>query len=53
LNEGRKVRFTPKGWSVISWQRAISLASSSGVGWVRPVRMPRPPALDTAEASSA
>src|SRR3954470_23175296 len=32
---------------------AISLASNSGVRWVRPVMMPRPPALETAEASSA
>jgi hypothetical protein len=50
---GRKVRLTPKGLSVISRQRAISLASSSGVFCVRPVMMPRPPALDTAAASSA
>ncbi|MCY1238112.1 hypothetical protein D9M72_508320 [compost metagenome] len=50
---GRKVRFTPKGLSVISWQRAISRASSSGVFCVRPVMMPRPPALETAAASSA
>src|SRR5471030_1568553 len=47
------VRFTPNGWSVISRQRLISLARSSGVGWVRPVRMPRAPALETADASSA
>src|SRR5262245_1381437 len=32
---------------------AISLASSSGVFWVKPVMMPSPPALDTAAASSA
>ena len=50
---GRNVRFTPNGWSVISRQRRISLASSSGVFWVRPVISPRPPALDTAAASSA
>src|SRR5476651_1039171 len=47
------VRFTPNGWSVISRQRLISLARSSGVGWVRPVKMPSAPALETAEASSA
>jgi hypothetical protein len=45
--------FTPKGFAVISRQRRISLASSSGVRWVRPVMMPRPPAFDTAAASSA
>jgi len=50
---GRKVRFTPNGLSVISRQRAISFASSSGVFWVSPVMMPRPPAFDTAAASSA
>ena len=50
---GRKVRFTPNGLSVISRQRAISFASSSGVRWVRPVMMPSPPAFDTADASSA
>src|SRR5262245_49589929 len=32
---------------------AISLASSSGVFWVRPVMIPSPPALETAAASSA
>src|SRR5215218_9685630 len=47
------VRFTPNGWSVISRQRLTSLRRSSGVGCVRPVRMPKPPALETAEASSA
>ena len=51
--DGRIVRFTPKGLSVISLQRLISLSRSSGVGWVRAVMMPRPPALDTAAASSA
>src|SRR5690606_8579562 len=47
------VRFTPKGLSVIVRQRAISAASASGVGCVSAVRMPRPPALETAAASSA
>src|SRR5882757_4384137 len=37
----------------MSWQRAISFASNSGVFCVRPVMMPRPPAFETAEASSA
>jgi hypothetical protein len=50
---GKKVRFTPKGASVISWQRAISLANNSGVFCVKPVMMPRPPALETADVSSA
>ena len=53
MNVGRKVRFTPNGLSVMSRQRAISLASSSGVLCVRPVMMPSPPAFDTAAASSA
>ena len=53
MNEGRNVRFTPNGLSVISRQRAISFASSSGVFWVRPVMMPSPPAFETAAASSA
>jgi len=53
LMAGRMVRLTPKGLSVISRQREISLRRSSGVGWVSAVRMPRPPAFDTAEASSA
>src|SRR5690606_6897635 len=47
------VRFTPKGLSVIVRQRAISAASASGVGWVSAVRMPSPPAFETAAASSA
>src|SRR5687767_11013988 len=34
-------------------QRAISLRRSSGVGWVNAVSIPSPPALETAEASSA
>src|SRR5262249_44498316 len=50
---GRNVRFTPNGLSVMSRQRAISFANSSGVRCVNPVMMPRPPALDTADASSA
>ncbi|MFK4665272.1 hypothetical protein ABIF76_006126 [Bradyrhizobium ottawaense] len=37
----------------MSRQRAISLASNSGVFCVRPVMMPSPPAFDTAAASSA
>ena len=45
--------FTPNGLSVISRQRAISAESFSGVRWVKPVIMPRPPAFDTAAASSA
>src|SRR5690625_68265 len=53
LMDGRMVRFTPNGLSVISRQRAISLRRASGVGWVSAVRMPKPPALDTAEAISA
>ena len=35
--DGRIVKFTPKGLSVISRVRAISLARSSGVGWVSAV----------------
>jgi hypothetical protein len=42
------VKLTPKGLSVISRQRAISLVSASGVGIVRAVTMPKPPAFDTA-----
>ena len=53
LIDGRMVMFTPKGLSVIERQRSISLRRSSGVGCVSAVRMPRPPAFDTAEASSA
>src|ERR1700730_9084798 len=37
----------------MSRQRAISLASNSGVFCVRPVIIPRPPAFETAAASSA
>ena len=47
------VRLTAKGLSVISLHRAISFASFSGVPCVRPVIVPRPPAFDTAAASSA
>ena len=53
LMVGSRVRLTPNGLSVISLQRAISLARSSGVRCVSPVMMPSAPALDTAAASSA
>ena len=39
--------------SVIPRHRSISAVSFSGVPWVRPVMMPRPPAFDTAAAISA
>tara|TARA_R110000796_G_scaffold117854_1_gene231110 strand:- start:22679 stop:23056 length:378 start_codon:yes stop_codon:yes gene_type:complete len=53
LIAGRMVRFTPKGLSVISFVRAISLARSSGVGWVSAVRNPSPPAFATGATISA
>src|SRR6185295_6295654 len=46
-------RLTPKGLSVRSRQRAISLVRSSGVGWVSAVMKPSAPALATADTSSA
>jgi len=51
--DGRIVRLTPKGLSVMRRQRSISRRSSSGDGCVSAVMMPSPPALDTAEAISA
>jgi hypothetical protein len=53
VKEGRKVRLTPNGWSVMSRVLAISWVSFSGVPSVRAVIMPRPPALETAAASGA
>ena len=53
LMAGRIVKFTPKGLSVISRVRAISLARSSGVGWVSAVKKPSPPALATGATISA
>lgn len=50
---GNKVKLTPKGLLVIVRQRRISLRKCSGVGWVKAVKIPRPPAFETAEASSA
>ena len=47
------MRETANGWSVIVRQRAISAASASGVGCVSAVSTPRPPAFETAAASSA
>lgn len=44
---------TPNGFLVMVLHRRISFRRSSGVGWVRAVRIPRPPALLTADASSA
>jgi hypothetical protein len=44
---------TPKGLLVMVRQRRISVRRCSGVGWVNAVKIPRPPALETAEASSA
>ena len=40
---------TPNGLSVIVRHLLISLLSDSGSGWVSPVRMPNPPAFDTAD----
>src|SRR5690606_18455430 len=50
---GKIVRFTANGLSVISLQRLISFASPSGVPCDSAVMVPRPPALETAAASSA
>lgn len=50
---GNKVKLTPKGLLVMVRQRRISLRKCSGVGWVNAVKIPRPPAFETAEASSA
>lgn len=60
---GRRVTFTPKAPYLLSrsfriWGSIIDLVlrmasrSASGEGWVSAVRMPRPPALDTAAARS-
>lgn len=51
--EGRMVRLTPNGLSVISRQRRISWVSASGVGWVSAVRKPSAPESATAATSSA
>lgn len=51
--EGRRVMFTPKGFLVRVLHLWISLRRSAGVGKRSPVMMPRPPALETALASSA
>lgn len=50
---GSSVKFTAKGLEVRVLHLRISLRRSSGVGWVRAVSIPRPPAFDTADASSA
>lgn len=47
------VRLTPNGLDVIVRHRRISFLKSSGVGCVNPVKIPNPPALETAEAISA
>jgi len=44
---------TPKGLLVMVLHFRISFRRSSGVGCVRAVRIPSPPALLTADASSA
>jgi len=44
---------TPKGLFVIVLHLRISFRRSSGVGCVRAVNIPSPPALLTADASSA
>jgi hypothetical protein len=51
--DGRSVMLTPKGLLVIVLHFRISFRRSSGVGCVSAVRMPSPPALLTADASSA
>lgn len=50
---GRRVRLTAKGFLVIFLHFRISFRSDSASGWVRAVIIPRPPALETAAASSA
>lgn len=45
--------FTPKGWGVRERVLAISEVRAEGEGWVRAVRIPRPPALETALARGA
>src|SRR3989344_4171320 len=50
---GRMGRFPPDGLSVSLRAFSISRRRSSGVGWVRAVMKPRPPALATAATSSA
>ena len=44
--------FTPKGLSVNLRVFLIASRRASGFGWVRAVRIPRPPAFETAAASS-
>jgi len=51
--DGRRVMFTPKGLLVRVLHLRISARRSSGVGCVRAVMIPRPPALETAEAREA
>lgn len=51
--DGRRVMLTPNGFLVKVRVLRISARRASGVGCVRAVRIPRPPALETAEASSA
>lgn len=51
--DGKRVRLTPKGLSVIVLHLRISSRKPSGVGKMRAVIMPKPPALDTADASEA
>ena len=50
---GNTVTFTPKGFDVMLRQRSTSAASAAGEGWVSAVSKPSPPALETADASSA
>ena len=49
---GSTVRLTPKGLLVSVFSRRISLRAPSGEPALCEVNMPRPPALDTAAASS-
>lgn len=50
---GKKVRLTAKGFLVRLWHLRISLRRASGDPGLRPVTIPRPPALLTAAASFA
>lgn len=53
MRDGRRVMLTPKGFLVSALHFWISLRRSAGVGKMRAVMMPSPPALETALASSA
>ena len=52
-DQARDAGWTFEDYLAAVLEREVSARNASGLGWVSAVRMPNPPAFETAEASSA